>query len=146
VCTKKRKRKEKEILFFIYIYLANPLLFNILQTENMTENVAEPTEQSMQNAAHGNKAETKVEKEKKKAQHSEEVRRELEDAHDISGYQKLSKIGEGTYGIVFKARQKITNRMVALKKIRLDMSEGVPTTAIREVAILKETNHDNIIK
>ncbi|KAI8877313.1 cell division protein kinase 2 [Backusella circina FSU 941] len=86
------------------------------------------------------------EKEKKKAQHSEEVRKELEDAHDISGYQKLSKIGEGTYGIVFKARQKLTNKLVALKKIRLNMSEGVPTTAIREVAILKEANHDNIIK
>ena len=35
-------------------------------------------------------------------------------------YQKIEKIGEGTYGIVYKAKDKHTNELVALKKIRLD--------------------------
>jgi len=38
----------------------------------------------------------------------------------VDRYQKLSKIGEGTYGVVYKARDKFTNDVVAVKKIRLD--------------------------
>ncbi|CAO3649190.1 unnamed protein product [Mucor hiemalis] len=71
---------------------------------------------------------------------------EMADPNDLAGYEKISKIGEGTYGVVFKARQKESNKLVALKKIRLNLQEGVPTTTIREVAILKEVDHDNIIK
>lgn len=76
----------------------------------------------------------------------EEEYDELANPFDLAGYQKLSKIGEGTYGVVFKARQKTSNRLVALKKIRLNLQEGVPTTTIREVAILKEMDHENIVK
>ncbi|OAD02000.1 Cdk1/5 group protein [Mucor lusitanicus CBS 277.49] len=76
----------------------------------------------------------------------EEEYDDLAHPYDLAGYQKLSKIGEGTYGIVFKARQKDSNKLVALKKIRLNLHEGVPTTTIREVAILKEMNHENIVK
>ena len=35
-------------------------------------------------------------------------------------YVKLEKIGEGTYGVVYKARHKETQKIVALKRIRLD--------------------------
>ena len=68
-----------------------------------------------------------------------------DDDVDLGGYQKISKIGEGTYGVVFKGRQKLTNKIVALKKIRLAFSEGIPVTAMREIAILKEMNHHNVI-
>ncbi|XP_011405303.2 PREDICTED: cyclin-dependent kinase 2-like [Amphimedon queenslandica] len=69
----------------------------------------------------------------------------LEDKMD--GYERLEKIGEGTYGVVYKARQATHgNRVVALKKIRLDAEcEGVPSTAIREISILKELDHVNIV-
>nr|AAD00773.1 CDC2PTB [Paramecium tetraurelia] len=61
-------------------------------------------------------------------------------------YQKLEKIGEGTYGLVYKARDNQTGDIVALKKIRMDHEdEGVPSTAIREISLLKEVQHPNIV-
>ncbi|KAK6319346.1 hypothetical protein J4Q44_G00105570 [Coregonus suidteri] len=60
---------------------------------------------------------------------------------------KVEKIGEGTYGVVYKAKNKVTGETVALKKIRLDTeTEGVPSTAIREISLLKELSHPNIVK
>jgi len=62
-------------------------------------------------------------------------------------YTKIEKIGEGTYGVVYKARNKITGQLVALKKIRLEnQEEGVPSTAIREISLLKELKHPNIVQ
>lgn len=61
-------------------------------------------------------------------------------------YQKLEKIGEGTYGVVYKAKEKKTGRIVALKKIRLnDENEGVPATTIREVSLLRALKHSTIV-
>lgn len=54
----------------------------------------------------------------------------------------------GTYGVVYKARD-LTHptRIVALKKIRLEAEdEGVPSTAIREISLLKEMNDPNIVR
>lgn len=62
-------------------------------------------------------------------------------------YEKVEKIGEGTYGVVYKARDRVTNETIALKKIRLEQEdEGVPSTAIREISLLKEMQHGNIVK
>ena len=64
----------------------------------------------------------------------------------LARYTNLGKLGEGTYGIVHKGRDKTTDRVVALKQIRLDsVDEGTPSTAIREVAILKQLQHPNIV-
>lgn len=53
----------------------------------------------------------------------------------------------GTYGVVYKARDSITKELVALKKIKLENEdEGVPSTAMREISILKELQpHPNIV-
>ncbi|XP_007645558.1 cyclin-dependent kinase 3 isoform X2 [Cricetulus griseus] len=65
----------------------------------------------------------------------------------MDSFQKVEKIGEGTYGVVYKAKNKATGQLVALKKIRLDAeTEGVPSTAIREISLLKELKHPNIVK
>ncbi|KAK1321970.1 hypothetical protein QJS10_CPA03g02072 [Acorus calamus] len=62
-------------------------------------------------------------------------------------YEKVEKIGEGTYGVVYKARDRTTNETIALKKIRLEQEdEGVPSTAIREISLLKEMQHHNIVR
>ena len=52
-------------------------------------------------------------------------------------FQRLEVLGQGTYGIVYKAREKSSNNILAIKKIRLDnIDEGIPSTAIREIALL----------
>ncbi|GAA5861860.1 hypothetical protein JCM3774_001330 [Rhodotorula dairenensis] len=57
----------------------------------------------------------------------------------MENYERLEKVGEGTYGTVYKCRQLQTGQIVALKKIRLEEEdEGVPSTALREVSVLME--------
>lgn len=63
----------------------------------------------------------------------------------LSTYTKLHALGAGTYSIVYKGTSRLTNRPVALKEIHLEREEGVPFTAIREVSLLKQLKHNNII-
>lgn len=67
---------------------------------------------------------------------------------DLTNYKRLEKVGEGTYGVVYKAIDlRHGQRIVALKKIRLESEdEGVPSTAIREISLLKELRDDNIVR
>ncbi|XP_065321484.1 cyclin-dependent kinase 5-like isoform X2 [Gordionus sp. m RMFG-2023] len=64
----------------------------------------------------------------------------------MNKYEKLEKIGEGTYGMVFKAKNRENQSIVALKKVRLDdEEEGIPSSALREICLLKELKHINIV-
>ncbi|KAF0297284.1 Cyclin-dependent kinase 1 [Amphibalanus amphitrite] len=68
------------------------------------------------------------------------------EVNKIDDFVKLEKIGEGTYGVVYKAQHKTTGSIVAMKKIRLETEEeGVPSTAIREISLLRELVHPNIV-
>jgi len=61
-------------------------------------------------------------------------------------YEVREMLGEGTYGQVYKATCTCTDTFVAMKKMKLDLEEeGVPSTAIREVALLKELSHENVV-
>lgn len=66
-------------------------------------------------------------------------------------FQKLllnrEKIGEGSYGVVYKSIMKDTNTTVAIKKIIPEKDqEGVSATTIREVSLLKMLDHPNVVK
>jgi len=65
----------------------------------------------------------------------------------LEDFHKIEKVGEGTYGTVFKAKILKTGEIVAMKKIKLGESkdEGVPSTTIREISVLKELQHPNIV-
>ncbi|KAK0416842.1 hypothetical protein QR680_012714 [Steinernema hermaphroditum] len=66
----------------------------------------------------------------------------------IKNYELLEKIGEGTYGTVYKAKNNETDEVVALKMIRLDDDDEASSapSALREICLLKELRHQNIVR
>jgi len=74
----------------------------------------------------------------------EEMEQRFKSQYDVI---ENAVLGEGTYGKVYKALQTRTGRAVAMKKMKLESEEeGVPSTALREIALLKELHHDNVVK
>lgn len=66
--------------------------------------------------------------------------------YDTRQYISKSYHFLGTYGVVYKGKHKKTGEIVAMKKIRLESDdEGIPSTAIREISLLKELTHPNIV-
>jgi len=84
----------------------------------------------------------------------------------VEKYEKLNRVGEGTYGVVYRARDKKTGEIVALKRIRLRPEssrrererrkssdakkqrfdeEGFPVTSLREIVLLQKLSHRNVI-
>uniref|UniRef100_A0ABK0L6L0 Cyclin-dependent kinase 12 n=1 Tax=Rattus norvegicus TaxID=10116 RepID=A0ABK0L6L0_RAT len=64
----------------------------------------------------------------------------------VDKFDIIGIIGEGTYGQVYKAKDKDTGELVALKKVRLDNEkEGFPITAIREIKILRQLVHQSVV-
>uniref|UniRef100_A0A674MDV4 Cyclin-dependent kinase 12 n=1 Tax=Takifugu rubripes TaxID=31033 RepID=A0A674MDV4_TAKRU len=64
----------------------------------------------------------------------------------VDKFDIIGIIGEGTYGQVYKAKDKDTGELVALKKVRLDNEkEGFPITAIREIKILRQLKHRSVV-
>jgi cell division cycle 2-like len=61
-------------------------------------------------------------------------------------YEKLNHIEEGSYGIVYRARDTLTQEIVALKKLKLEREKtGFPITSLREISTLMAARHPNIV-
>ena len=61
-------------------------------------------------------------------------------------YLTLEKVGEGTFGRVYRAEHRESGEQVALKLNKVELEdEGIPSTALREIALLKELRHPNIV-
>ncbi|KAI4383599.1 hypothetical protein MLD38_009415 [Melastoma candidum] len=64
----------------------------------------------------------------------------------VDEFERLNKIDEGTYGVVFRARDKKTGEVVALKKVKMEKErEGFPLTSLREINILLSFHHPSIV-
>lgn len=65
----------------------------------------------------------------------------------VENYDKLNDIEEGTYGWVARAAELATGKVVALKRLKLDLGDrsGLPVTGLREIQILKDCKHRNIV-
>ncbi|CAE8667212.1 unnamed protein product, partial [Polarella glacialis] len=79
---------------------------------------------------------------------SDQIADEDQDDAEIKGqYMFMEIVGSGSYGTVFKAMNKTTGRRVAIKKMYgMQADEGVPATALREIALLKDLSHVNVIR
>ncbi|XP_074379004.1 cyclin-dependent kinase G-2-like isoform X2 [Apium graveolens] len=71
----------------------------------------------------------------------------LQACRNVNDFENLGKLGEGTYGVVYKARNKKTGEIVALKKVKMDNDgeEGFSMLSLREIDILFSSNHPSII-
>ncbi|KAH9004276.1 Pkinase-domain-containing protein [Lactarius hatsudake] len=70
----------------------------------------------------------------------------LTSSRSVYAYERLNSIEEGSYGVVFRAREKQTGDIVALKKLKLDEEKhGFPITALREINALMSCRHDNVV-
>jgi cell division cycle 2-like protein len=67
-------------------------------------------------------------------------------SRSVYSYERLNQIEEGSYGVVYRARDKQTGSIVALKKLKLDEEKsGFPITALREVNSLMTCRHENVV-
>jgi len=77
----------------------------------------------------------------------------LEGCRSVFEYERLNEINEGTYGKVYKARDKKTGEFVALKKVKMNVGRdkyleeyGFPLTSLREINILMSFDHPSIVR
>eukprot|EP00931_Biecheleriopsis_adriatica_P121455 TRINITY_DN96542_c0_g1_i1.p1 TRINITY_DN96542_c0_g1~~TRINITY_DN96542_c0_g1_i1.p1 ORF type:complete len:322 (+),score=80.25 TRINITY_DN96542_c0_g1_i1:115-1080(+) len=75
----------------------------------------------------------------------EQLERNFDQRYEV---REPKVLGEGTYGKVYKAVNKQTQQVVAIKRIKLnpEEDEGVPSTALREVAVLKDLKSEYVVK
>jgi len=75
---------------------------------------------------------------------------ESQDFGDVSQYRELNAIGTGAYGTVYKAQDLKNEEIVAMKKVRIALTEdGVPMSVLREISLLRHLgkyNHPNIVR
>ncbi|KAK4123931.1 kinase-like protein [Parathielavia appendiculata] len=66
----------------------------------------------------------------------------------VENYDKLNDIEEGAYGWVSRAKEIVTGKVVALKRLKIDPKDrgGLPITGLREIQILKDCDHRNVVK
>ncbi|XP_057493940.1 LOW QUALITY PROTEIN: cyclin-dependent kinase G-2 [Actinidia eriantha] len=70
----------------------------------------------------------------------------LQECRSVDVFERLNKIDEGTYGVVYRAKDRKTGEIVALKKVKMEKErEGFPLTSLREINILLSFHHPSIV-
>ncbi|XP_072012174.1 cyclin-dependent kinase 11B-like isoform X4 [Engystomops pustulosus] len=71
----------------------------------------------------------------------------LQGCRSVEEFQCLNRIEEGTYGVVYRAKDKKTDEIVALKRLKMEKEkEGFPITSLREINTILKAQHDNIVR
>ncbi|KAL8093529.1 hypothetical protein AgCh_035414 [Apium graveolens] len=70
----------------------------------------------------------------------------LQCCRSVAEFERLNKMDEGTYGVVYRAKDKKTGEIVALKKVKMEKErEGFPLTSLQEINILLSFDHPSIV-
>ncbi|XP_014661785.1 PREDICTED: cyclin-dependent kinase 11A-like isoform X2 [Priapulus caudatus] len=70
----------------------------------------------------------------------------IQGCRSVEEFNCLNRIEEGTYGVVYRARDKKTEEIVALKRLKMEKEkEGFPITSLREINTLLKAQHSNIV-
>ncbi|KAM7309679.1 cyclin-dependent kinase 11B isoform X2 [Ixodes scapularis] len=70
----------------------------------------------------------------------------IQGCRSVEEFHCLNRIEEGTYGVVYRARDKQTDEIVALKRLKMEKEkEGFPITSLREINTLLKAQHPNIV-
>uniref|UniRef100_A0A7S4KR56 Protein kinase domain-containing protein n=1 Tax=Paramoeba aestuarina TaxID=180227 RepID=A0A7S4KR56_9EUKA len=67
------------------------------------------------------------------------------DVHDLAGYRRVRELGQGGFGWVFEYEHIETKQNFAIKKFKENKTEGISRDSLREISILSEMKHDNIV-
>ncbi|XP_063799069.1 cyclin-dependent kinase 11B isoform X7 [Pseudophryne corroboree] len=71
----------------------------------------------------------------------------LQGCRSVEEFQCLNRIEEGTYGVVYRAKDRKTDEIVALKRLKMEKEkEGFPITSLREINTILKAQHDNIVR
>jgi len=71
---------------------------------------------------------------------------EWKKCRSVEDYEKLNDIEEGAYGWVSRAKDTVTGKVVALKRLKMDNAQdGIPVTGLREIQTLMDCEHPNIV-
>ncbi|XP_055353620.1 cyclin-dependent kinase 11B-like [Paramacrobiotus metropolitanus] len=70
----------------------------------------------------------------------------IQGCRSVDEFECINRVEEGTYGVVYRARDKRTNEVVALKRLKMEKEkEGFPITSLREVSTLLKAHHKNVV-
>lgn len=66
-------------------------------------------------------------------------------------FERVSTIGKGSYGVVYKVRRRLSDDILALKRVKINFNvngseDGIPSSSLREIAALKSLNHPNVLR
>lgn len=70
------------------------------------------------------------------------------ECRSVNEFEKLGRVGEGTYGVVYRARDSATGAVVAIKRVKMENETGgMPVSSIREIALLRRARgHPNVVR
>ncbi|XP_073512892.1 cyclin-dependent kinase 11B-like isoform X3 [Phyllobates terribilis] len=71
----------------------------------------------------------------------------LQGCRSVEEFQCLNRVEEGTYGVVYRAKDKKTDEIFALKRLKMEKEkEGFPITSLREINTILKAQHENIVR